>query len=89
VLEAEAILERIDRCLRELEAIRAEVAASMPMTEGNGLNADLAPDNLLDTTSAAARFNRPVDTVRYWCCQGCGVKVGGVWMASVPRIRRR
>jgi hypothetical protein len=28
VLEAADILERIDRCLRELEAIRAEVAES-------------------------------------------------------------
>jgi hypothetical protein len=56
-----AILERIDRCIRELEAIRAAVAAPLPATSGNGLDADLAPDNLLDTTAAAARFNRSVE----------------------------
>jgi hypothetical protein len=30
------ILERIDRCIRELEAIRAEVVASLPAANGGG-----------------------------------------------------
>jgi hypothetical protein len=34
MLEAAAILERIDRCLRELQAIRAAVAASTPAAKG-------------------------------------------------------
>jgi hypothetical protein len=91
-----ALLERIDRVLAELLELRAEVGALsgadnlVPPDSGNGLDADLAPDNLLDTTAAAARFNRPADTIRYWCRQeGCGVKIGGVWMASAPRIQRR
>jgi hypothetical protein len=48
VLEPEAILERIDRIVRELLELRSQVAASLPTpaSEGNGLDADsdFAPD---------------------------------------------
>ena len=49
MVEAATILARIDRAIRELEAIRAEVVASMPapVAEGNGLDVDdFAPDSL-------------------------------------------
>src|SRR5262245_53308048 len=46
-------LERIDRALAELQAIRAEVAASMPAP--NGLEADDLANDLIDTTSAQER----------------------------------
>jgi hypothetical protein len=36
MLEAETILERIDRCIRELKAIRAALVASTPAADGAG-----------------------------------------------------
>ena len=41
MLEAEAILERIDRAIAELQAIKIAIAASRPSppTSGNGLDA--------------------------------------------------
>ena len=89
--EAEAILRRLDRVLSELLEIRAEVVAQMPVAKGNELDAgdDFAPENLLDTHTASARFGFPRDTVTRWCREGCGVKRGGRWMASVPRLRER
>jgi hypothetical protein len=36
MLEAEAILERIDRAIAELQAIRASIAASLPAANGGG-----------------------------------------------------
>jgi hypothetical protein len=61
MLEAAAILERIDRCIRELEAIKAEILASLPRTSGNGLDADSNfPDgSLIEISTAVERFNRP------------------------------
>jgi hypothetical protein len=77
-VEAAAILERIDRCIRELEAIKAEISASLPRTSGNGLDADSNfPDgSLIEISTAVERFNRPADTLRYWCRhEGCGRKI--------------
>ena len=84
------LLERIDRAIAELEALRAELMAALP-AEGNGADADddLAPERLLDTTSASARFGYPRDTIAKWCREGCGVKRGGRWLVSTPRLRRR
>jgi hypothetical protein len=66
VLEAEAILERIDRIMpssrRSGQRWRRPRDIRKPAVAG--LDADLAPDSLLDTTAAAARFHRPVDTIR-------------------------
>ena len=49
------LLERIDRAIAELQAIRDEVAASLPV---------------------------PVEV------DGVGVKRGGRWLASAPRLAR-
>jgi hypothetical protein len=52
VLEAEAILARIDRAIAELQAIKVEIVTSMPVppAEANGLDADsdFAPTNLVE-----------------------------------------
>ena len=69
------LLEHIDGCIRELEAIRAAVAASLPAEDGDGSNRtisadpanDLADGNLLDTSSATPRPSR----VRIMCRSGC------------------
>lgn len=86
------LLERIDRVIAELQAIRAEVAATLPApVPADGLDADdLAPEHLLDTTSAVERFNYPRQTIARWCrTEGVGIRKGGRWMVSVPRLRAR
>lgn len=74
-------------------AIRAEVASLLPATEGNGLvdtGDDFAPEQMIEITTAVERFNRPADSLRYLCRkENCGRKIGGRWLASVPRLRRR
>jgi hypothetical protein len=86
------LLARLDAALAELRAIRDELVASMPppAAEGNGLDAnDLEPDNLLDTTSAQERFGHPRNTIAKWCrTEGLGVRRGGRWLVSVPRLQR-
>ena len=64
-MPGDALLERIDQAIAELVAIRAEVAALLPAAEGNGLDDadDLAPEHLLDTHAAAARFGFARDTI--------------------------
>jgi hypothetical protein len=86
------VLRRLDLVATELAAIRAELAAaadglSAPIGANNA--DDLAPESLLEISTAVERFNRPADTLRWMCRkQGCGVKIGGRWMVSEPRIRR-
>jgi hypothetical protein len=82
------ILARLDTILRELLKLRAEVVATMPAEVDNGAD-DFADGSLIEISTAVNFFNRPADTVRYWCRQGDGKKIGGRWMASVPRIQRR
>jgi len=85
------LLERIDRAIAELQAIRDELVASMPApADESGIYFDdLAPEHLIEISTAVERFNRPADSLR-WICrnQGCGVKVAGRWMASEPRLAR-
>ena len=86
--EAEAILRRLDRVLSELLELRSEVAAQMDKGNGLAVGDDFAPENLLDTVAAAARFGFPRDIVARWCRESCGVKRGGRWMASVHACGR-
>jgi hypothetical protein len=83
VLEAEAILERLDRCIRELEAA---VAASMPAPAANCADdaADDLADALIDTTSAAARFGFARDTIAKMCREVDGI---GVWKSCRWQVR--
>jgi hypothetical protein len=92
----DAILERIDRIMRELLELRdavsrgAEAAAEKGVTSIHTPDDDFAPVNLIEISTAVDRFNRPADTIRYWCRrEGDGKKIGGRWMASAARIRRR
>src|SRR5262245_35157169 len=86
------LLERLDAILRELAELRAAVAASMPVVASTIVepNADdLAPEHLLDTTSAQERFGYPRNTLAKWCrTEGLGVMRGGRWLVSVPRLQR-
>ena len=92
--EAAALLERIDRCLRELQAIKGEIVALIPPTPVNGAGtegADFAEHNMASVQAASSRWNVPQDTLRHWCRheQGLGVRSGNVWRVSVPALRRR
>jgi hypothetical protein len=51
------------RAIRELEAIRAAVAALPAPVEVD----DFAPECLLEISTAVERFNRPVDSIRWMC----------------------
>ena len=94
--EAADILARLDAIMSELAELRAEVAALIPPAEGNGLDAaDLAPEHLLDTHAAAARFGIPADCLRRWARETrntpdeIGMRKGGRWLVSIPRLQRR
>jgi len=98
------LITRIDRAIAELQAIRAEVVASMPhgmprsdsgeavgeVSGRDGLDADsdFRPESLIEH-SGGARFNRPADSLR-WACrkQACGVNIAARWMVSAPRLAR-
>ena len=89
-----ALLEQLEGLAAEqarvIADLRAELAAQMPPA-GNGLDPDMddfAEGNLIDTTSAEARFGHPRNSIALWARQGCGVKRGGRWLVSVPRLRR-
>jgi hypothetical protein len=84
------LLARIDRIMAELLAIRDELAGAeadsdiITITTG-----DLADGDLIEVSTAVARFNRPPDSIRWMCrTQGCGVKRGGRWLVSPARIER-
>jgi hypothetical protein len=89
------LLARIDRIMAELAELRAEVAAADVASEVSPDYAvdyavdDLADANLLEVSTAAARFNRPQDSIRWMCRhRNCGVKRANRWMASAPRLSR-
>ncbi len=86
-----ALLKQIDAIAEQLERLRADVLRLEDTVEpsADAGQSDFAPHNLLDTWAAAARFNHPQDTVRKWCRQGDGKRIGGRWLVSVPRVQRR
>lgn len=91
--EAEILLAKIDGFAAELARFRAEIAALIPPTEGNGLDADsdFAEHNLASVQAASERWHVPQDTLRHWCRheQGLGIRSGNVWRISAPALRRR
>jgi hypothetical protein len=95
VLETAAILRRLDELLRQVSALRDEVAASAPPAAVNGAGSEGADDfaeyNMASVQAASERWNVPQDTLRHWCRheQGLGVRSGNVWRISVPALRRR
>ena len=88
-----ATIDRILGELLELRAALAEQAADGKNCAADGKNcnedSDFAEANLLDTTSAEQRFGHPRNTLAKWARQeGIGVRRGGRWLVSVPRLRR-
>lgn len=102
MLEADAILERIDQIMRELLELRDAVSRGAEAADGKGTSIvcnpgdDFTPEHLIEISTAVDRFNRPADTIRYWCRnEACGIKRGGRLIASaagqhdrrmVPRV---
>jgi hypothetical protein len=84
VLEPDALLARLDAIMAELAALRAAVAGANTLHNVDGI--DTPADNLIDTTSAAARFGYSRDSIIRWCRQGCGRKVGGRWLADPHKL---
>jgi hypothetical protein len=89
MLEAAAILARLDVIQRQLDELRVKLMESMPApaAEGNGID---EPDAMIDTTSAAARFSLARDTIAKMCREvdGIGVWKGGRWQVRVGAMRR-
>jgi hypothetical protein len=78
------------RRLARLLELRAAVAGTEEFTSPQVVADDLAPEHLLDTHSASARFNYPRNTLAKWCRdEGLGVRRGGRWLISVPKLQRR
>ncbi len=89
------IVEGMRRLRDEIERLIEDVAGSanalaeQPSADASDPADDFAAHNMIDTWAAAARFDYPQDTVRKWCRQGCGRRVGGRWMVSIAKVRRR
>jgi hypothetical protein len=92
------LLARIDRAIAELVELRGELAGfdALNPSAAKGMDTvhtladdDLSPEHLLEVSTAVSRFNRPPDSIRWMCRkQNCGVKRGGRWLASAPRLSR-
>lgn len=87
-----SLRERIDRIIAELIALRDELNGTIVPPE----DAELRPgqlsrsDDLIEISTAVERFNRPADTLRYWCREeGCGRKIGGRWMVDPGAVRKK
>lgn len=84
------ILAKLDAIAALVAALRAEVAGEELFVPEVQTADDLAPEHMLDTTSAGARFNCPRNTLAKWAREeGIGVRQGGRWLISVPKLRRR
>jgi len=78
----------IDRIMGELLELRQALTEAAEQGQG-GPEDDFSEPHLLEISTASARFNRPPDTLRLYCRQGDGRKIGGRWLISAPRLRRR
>lgn len=89
------LIAKLDAILGELLELRQaliEQAADGKNCDVDGKKSDeddFSEGNLLDTTSAEQRFGHPRNTLAKWARQeGIGVRRGGRWLVSVPRLRR-
>jgi len=84
-----AILDHLiseqERTLASLLALRAEMTGEAEEPEAEPFR-DV---DLIDTATASERFALPIEKVRRWCREGCGVKRGGRHLASIPHFRQR
>ena len=90
-------LGRVDAALADLLRLRDDLAELLgtlasercdnPACEDDP--ADFEARNLIDVPTAAERFCRPQDSIRYWCRErGMGIKIDGTWWVSAPRVER-
>jgi hypothetical protein len=83
IVDERAIREEIDRLQAGLDRLRAL------LPERDSAPAGDDPDQLIEVSIASERFGYPGNTVRSWCRQGDGKKVGGRWLVDVRRVQRR
>ena len=84
-----ALLEHIEGLAAEQARALAELRAAIAEAAEQGPEDDFSEPHLLEISTASARFNRPPDTLRLYCRQGDGRKIGGRWLISAPKLRRR
>jgi hypothetical protein len=92
IVMLDQIVDDVNRLVCKLAALRetielVEDGAEQPQETPSP--DDFAACNLLDSSTAAERFGLPPDRVRRWCREGCGVRKGGRWLASVPKFKRK
>ncbi|MGO7226711.1 DNA-binding protein [Rhizobium leguminosarum bv. viciae] len=79
-------LPLLDDIIAALQTLREKMANAGSEPEPEPSDAD--EDDLIDTWTAASRFNLPVDTIRWLCREkGMGRKDGGRWLVSVKALR--
>ena len=82
---AQAILARIER----LESCLGLAPVGEVGGDAGTGEDDFADAAMVDLGAAAARFAVEKDTLRRWCRdEGIGIRRGGRWTVSVPRLRR-
>ncbi|MER9967548.1 hypothetical protein [Mesorhizobium sp. M0060] len=77
-------LNLLDRVIADLQTLRGSLASESiaPADEPD------QDDDLLDTATAASRFNIPIDTLRWLAREkGMGEKSGGRWLISALALR--
>lgn len=73
---------------RTVEKLRAALAALGP-DPVDDTSADFDESSLMDSGEAAQRFEVDKKRITSWCRdKGIGVKQGGRWLVSIPRLRR-
>ena len=88
-------IAKLDAILAQLTELRAELLTehvpnfSALSDEATDVD-DFNELNLIEVTAAAERFAYPANTIRHWCRNGGdGVRRGGRWLVSIPRVQRR
>jgi hypothetical protein len=79
----------LDDAIDALVRLRAAMESPGDVQDGRCGAEKYCEADLVDTQSAAERFDLPVEKCRRWVREGCGVKRGGRLLASIPHFRRR
>ena len=95
-MRAVAIIDQIVALLGELRAELQVDSAHAPNppparhSDEAANDGDFNEHNLIEVTGAVERFCFPANTIRFWCRKnGDGVRRGGRWLVSIPRVQRR
>ena len=82
------VLSALDDAIAALTRLRAELSSTTSATPLIKRSAEDDLSDLVDTWTAAARFDLPIDTVRWLAREkGLGQKRDGRWLCSIRALR--